>query len=118
MPALRKSRSASGAASDQRLRVSSDIMRALAHPLRMRVLSFIDSNEDACVSAIHTGLGLEQSLVSQHLRILRQAGLVFTRRRGKFVYYALNYERLEGAARTASAVKAFSENAAAVEEVV
>jgi DNA-binding transcriptional ArsR family regulator len=37
---------------------------------------------------------LEQSVASQHLAILRRAGVVDTNRQGKFIYYTLNHERL------------------------
>ena len=38
---------------------------------------------------------LEQSITSQHLRILRNADLVNTRREGKFIYYSLNYDKID-----------------------
>ena len=82
----------------QSLRYSAEIMRALAHPLRLQIILFIDSRDSACVSDIHAGLHIEQSLVSQHLRVLRQAGLVNTSRVGKFVNYTLDYDRLAKAA--------------------
>jgi DNA-binding transcriptional ArsR family regulator len=37
---------------------------------------------------------LEQSVASQHLAILRRAGIVITQREGKFIYYAVNHKRL------------------------
>ena len=105
MSNLRKSASALPAYASA-LRLSADIMRALAHPLRLRIVQYIDACESACVTDIHAGLELEQSLVSQHLRVLRQAGLVEPSRTGKFVYYRLNYARLEEAARVAKEVTA------------
>jgi ArsR family transcriptional regulator len=85
---------------DDKLQVSSDILRALAHPLRMKILEFIDQNEVINVNKIYNTLKLEQSITSQHLRILRMAGLVATVREGKFIHYKLDYDRL------ATAVKA------------
>ncbi|HMW27776.1 MAG TPA: ArsR family transcriptional regulator, partial [Ferruginibacter sp.] len=38
---------------------------------------------------------LEQSVASQHLAILRKAGIVSTEREGKFIYYMVNYKRLD-----------------------
>ncbi len=77
------------------LRTSSEILRALAHPLRMKILHFIDQNEKINVNKIYNTLGLEQSITSQHLRILRNAGLVYTNRDKKFIYYQVNYEKLD-----------------------
>lgn len=76
------------------LEISSEILRALAHPLRMRILEFIDQHGLINVNRIYSSLNLEQSITSQHLRILRQAGLVGTEREGKFIHYKLNYPRL------------------------
>jgi len=73
---------------------ASEILRALAHTLRMRILAFIDKHGSIHVNKIYNTLKLEQSITSQHLRILRQAGLVHTRRDGKFIFYSINYEKM------------------------
>ena len=83
--------------SDDKLQVSSNILRALAHPLRMKILEFIDQNDQINVNKIYNTLKLEQSITSQHLRILRLAGLVQTRRDGKFIHYSLDYDKLANA---------------------
>jgi len=67
------------------------IMRGITHPLRLRILSFIDRNKSATVNKIHSSLEIEQSIASQQLNILRSAGLVNTRREGKYIYYSVNY---------------------------
>ncbi|MEO0731930.1 MAG: metalloregulator ArsR/SmtB family transcription factor, partial [Bacteroidota bacterium] len=79
---------------DAELEVSTEVLRALAHPLRMRILEFIDRNDMINVNRIYSALELEQSITSQHLRILRQAKLVETERRGKFIHYRLHYNKL------------------------
>lgn len=76
------------------LNVSSEILRAIAHPLRMRILEFIDNNANINVNKIYNTLKLEQSITSQHLRILRDAGLVNTNRDGKYVHYTVNYDKI------------------------
>lgn len=78
----------------QELKISAEVLRALAHPLRMRILEFIDRNKEINVNKIYSTLDLEQSITSQHLRILRSAGLVDTERNGKFIYYSLRYGKL------------------------
>jgi len=72
---------------EHKLRKSSEVLRALAHPLRMRILEY----------KIYSSLKLEQSITSQHLRILRQAELVETERRGKFIHYRLRYDKIDNA---------------------
>lgn len=81
----------------QQLDFSASVLRALAHPLRMQILSFIDSHQSINVNRIYTSLGLEQSITSQHLRILRSAGLVKTERDGKFINYRVDYDKVAAA---------------------
>ncbi|MBC7775390.1 MAG: helix-turn-helix transcriptional regulator [Phycisphaerae bacterium] len=83
------------------------ILRALAHPLRLRIIRMIHENDgSANVGEIFEALEIEQSVASQHLRVLRQAALVKTRRDRKFIYYSLDYERI---ARTTSAIAVLKE---------
>ena len=82
---------------DEKLQVSSNVLRAMAHPLRLRIMEFIDQHDIINVNKIYNTLKLEQSITSQHLRILRLAGLVITKRDGKFIHYQLDYDRLSDA---------------------
>ncbi len=79
---------------NKKLKVASDLLRAIAHPLRIKLLAFIDSNEEINVNKIYNTLGLEQSITSQHLRILRLAKVVTTQRDGKYIHYSIDYDRL------------------------
>ncbi|MCB0532167.1 MAG: helix-turn-helix transcriptional regulator [Lewinellaceae bacterium] len=72
------------------LNFCTELMRALAHPLRLRMIDLLQTHQPASVQTIYTEMKIEQSVASQHLRILRDAGLVYTQRRGKFVEYLLN----------------------------
>lgn len=67
------------------------IFKALADPTRLRLIKLLHENKGAmCVNALTGELGVTQSAVSQHLRILRQIGLVHGERRGYFVHYFLD----------------------------
>ncbi len=79
---------------NEKLQVSSEILRALAHPLRMKILEFIDKHKTINVNKIYNTLKLEQSITSQHLRILRIAGIVITNREGKFIHYSIDYPKV------------------------
>ena len=61
----------------------------IAHPLRLRILEFLDVYGMSSVSAIARGVDAEQMIVSQSLRKMRDANLVQTHRRGIFVYYEI-----------------------------
>ena len=77
---------------NEKLQYSSELMRALAHPLRLKILEFIDGHGEINVNKIYKTLNIEQSITSQHLRILRLAGIVNCTRDGKFMHYNINYE--------------------------
>jgi len=70
------------------------VLRAVNHKLRQRIIDLLEENESMTVTDIYIKLRLEQSVASQHLAILRRAGIVNTRREGKFIHYALDNERL------------------------
>lgn len=69
-------------------------MKALAHPLRLKILEYIDSQGVINVNKIYHTLGIEQSVTSQHLRLLRLAGVVNAKKEGKYVLYDINYDVL------------------------
>ena len=71
------------------------ILRALNHKLRQQIIKLIHENGEVNVTDIYLGLNLEQTVVSQHLSILRKAGFVNTRREGKQVFYTVNYDKIE-----------------------
>lgn len=75
----------------EKLRVSSELMRAMAHPLRLRILAFIDQHGTINVNKIYNTLKIEQSITSQHLRILRDAGVLLAERDGKYIHYTIDY---------------------------
>ena len=78
------------------------VFKALSDPTRLRLIKLLSTNAPdlppgemcngggfLCVNALAHKLGVTQSAVSQHLRVLRQAGLVKSDRRGAFVHYTL-----------------------------
>ncbi len=79
------------------------ILRSINHKLRQQIIKIIFEANKLTVTEIYVNLRLEQSVASQHLAILRKAGIVSTRREGKFIYYTINEKRVE-------AVKQFVNN--------
>lgn len=71
------------------------VFRALNHKLRQDILNFIEKNGKSSVTDIYIQLRMDQSVASQHLAILRRAGLLTTNREGKYVYYMLNRAKIE-----------------------
>jgi ArsR family transcriptional regulator, arsenate/arsenite/antimonite-responsive transcriptional repressor len=70
------------------------LLKALADPCRLQVLEALAGGE-RCVCDLTTGLGLAQSRLSFHLKVLRDAGLLSDRHSGRWVYYRLRPEALE-----------------------
>ena len=80
----------------------SEIFKALSDPTRLRLIQLLNdctpgicTGGPLCVNALAQRLGVTQSAVSQHLRILRQVGLVRGARNGNFMHYSLDPEGLE-----------------------
>ncbi len=86
---------------EQFLRLEAGVLRALAHPARLQILQLLRERE-RCVCEFESLLGLRQPNISQHLAILRAAGLVTTRRDGLRVLYSVAdpalYALLDGVA--------------------
>jgi ArsR family transcriptional regulator len=75
--------------SDDRARaIAANRFRALGDETRLRILETLVAGE-CSVSELTAGVDVGQSLMSHHLRILREAGLVTDRRSGRWIHYAI-----------------------------
>lgn len=70
------------------------VLRALNHKLRQQMIKLLEEHQRMTVTDLYVQLRLEQSVASQHLAILRRAGIVKAERDGKFIYYRINEERV------------------------
>jgi DNA-binding transcriptional ArsR family regulator len=77
------------------IKKASLVLRSLNHKLRQQIIKLIHESEKLTVTEIYVKLRLEQSVASQHLAILRKAGIVSTKREGKFIFYTINTQRVE-----------------------
>ena len=73
------------------------MLKALSDPVRLRLLSVVASHSggEACVCDISAGITVSQPTVSHHLKVLRNAGLLESERRGSWVYYRVVPEALQ-----------------------
>ena len=77
---------------------ATEILRAIDNDKRLEILEFLDKKEKTFVSEIYdrkTGINLQQSQVSTALKILESSGFVTSDKEGKYVFYSINYQRLE-----------------------
>src|SRR5215468_1203894 len=86
------------------LKKAAMILRALNHKLRQQIVKILDENKRLTVTELYIQLRLEQSVASQHLAILRRAGIVKTERDGKFIHYTVSHERIADIMKTVDAL--------------
>lgn len=83
----------------QVLRKSVMVLRTVNHKLRQEMIQLINKEGRMTVTDLYVKLRLEQSVASQHLALLRRAGVVITSRDGKFIYYSVDHERIDEISR-------------------
>jgi len=76
------------------MKEAADLFKLLSVDKRIEIIELL-KEESMNVNALAEALKITQSAVSQHLRVLRSAGLVKDERRGYWIYYSLNREALE-----------------------
>ena len=72
-----------------------DKFKALADPARVAIVNRLAAADEVCVCDLNAALELAQPTVSHHLRVLREAGLVESSRRGTWAFYRLVPEAIE-----------------------
>jgi len=70
-----------------------ELLKALSHPRRLEIVQLL-RDQELCVSDIYEMLDLPQANISQHLIILRQAGVVKTKKDGKHILYSLASKKI------------------------
>ncbi|MCM2423885.1 metalloregulator ArsR/SmtB family transcription factor [Streptomyces sp. RKAG293] len=77
--------------------VDTDLMRVLADPLRMQIVTLL-AHETLCTTHLVEETGARQTNLSNHLKVLRDAGVVETEPCGRFTYYKLRPDVIEALA--------------------
>ncbi len=73
--------------------IQAELLKALAHPRRLEIIHLLREHE-LCVSDIYEMLDLPQANISQHLMVLREAGVVITTKSGKQIFYTLSSPKI------------------------
>lgn len=66
---------------------ASELLKVAAHPQRLAILDLLGNKRRLCVSEITELLGLEQAIISQHLTLMRDKGILDVEKDGKFSFY-------------------------------
>ena len=78
----------------KKLEEAASKLRAIAHPMRIAIIALLENNPKLNVTEIYSRLKIEQAAASHHLNILKNKGLLNSKRDGKMIYYSLKFEHL------------------------
>ena len=78
----------------EQLEKAANLLKAIAHPMRIAILQHLDGGKLLSVTEIHEYLNIEQSTTSHHLGILKDKGVLGSKREGKNTYYFIRNENL------------------------
>ena len=76
----------------EHIELAARALKAIAHPLRLKILCVV-GDQEACVQEIVEAVGTSQSNISQHLAILREKGVLLTRKDANRVFYRVGDQR-------------------------
>lgn len=72
-----------------KLEMAASKLRAIAHPMRIAIIDLLNENPKLSVTEIYSALDIEQASASHHLNILKNKGVLVSKREGKKIFYAL-----------------------------
>lgn len=76
------------------LEKAAGLLKAIAHPVRISIVGYLEDGKKRTVTEIHRQLGIEQSAASHHLGILKDRGVLSSKREGKNTLYFLKHRDL------------------------
>lgn len=76
------------------LEKAANMLKAIAHPMRIAILNYLEEGKKLTVTELHELLKIEQSTTSHHLGILKDKGVLLSKRDGKNTYYFLKHDNL------------------------
>ena len=78
----------------EQLDKAANMLKAIAHPMRIAIIGFLEGGKKLTVTQIHELLEIEQSTTSHHLGILKDKGVLSSKREGKNTFYFLKHKNL------------------------
>jgi DNA-binding transcriptional ArsR family regulator len=78
----------------EQLERAANMLKAIAHPMRIAIINFLEDGKKLTVTEIHELLNIEQSTTSHHLGILKDKGVLASARDGKNTFYFLKHDNL------------------------
>ncbi|MCK5080203.1 MAG: winged helix-turn-helix transcriptional regulator [Bacteroidales bacterium] len=78
-----------------KLEMAASKLRAIAHPMRIAIIELLNDKPKMSVTEIYTKLNIEQASASHHLNILKNKGVLVSKRDGKKIFYSLKSKSLK-----------------------
>jgi DNA-binding transcriptional ArsR family regulator len=78
----------------EQLEQAASMLKAIAHPMRIAILNYLEDGRRMTVTQIHEMLKIEQSTTSHHLGILKDKGVLSSKREGKNTFYFIRNDSL------------------------
>ncbi|MCD4736628.1 MAG: metalloregulator ArsR/SmtB family transcription factor [Bacteroidales bacterium] len=72
-----------------KLEMAASKLRAIAHPMRIAIIDLLNERKKLSVTEIYSNLDIEQASASHHLNILKNKGVLNSKREGKKIFYSL-----------------------------
>ena len=72
-----------------KLEMAASKLRAIAHPMRIAIIDLLNTSPKLSVTEIYEKLDIEQASASHHLNILKNKGVLVSKREGKKIFYSL-----------------------------
>ena len=71
-----------------------DIFKSLGDPTRLEIIDLLTKSKNLCVGVIAEKTGMSQPAISQHLKVLKNAGILNAQKMGPEVHYTINQEKI------------------------
>ncbi len=78
----------------EKLELAASKLRAISHPMRIAIIELLSGDSHLSVTQIYNALNIEQATASHHLNILKNKGVLVSKRDGKKIYYSLRNSTL------------------------
>jgi len=79
----------------EKLEMGASMLRAMAHPMRIAIIELLTATKRLSVTEIYEQLSIEQPSASHHLNLLKNKGVLESKREGKKIFYSLKHEKLK-----------------------
>ena len=78
-----------------KINAASQMLKGVAHPLRLAIMEMLVDQKQMCVTDIHENLEIEQAVASQHLKILKDRGIIHSEKVGKQCFYSIQNDKFK-----------------------